>query len=151
MIESVEQQRGDRRIRRIEAGEEAALGRVLEKFKHYDGADPAPFLDDPSRLLYVADDDEELLGWAYGYELIRPEGRKAVLLYEIDVVPEAQGTGIGRELVEAMLRQAQKRGAIEMWTLTDEDNDGTKEFYAALGAEAKSQVMYTWDLGDTGR
>jgi hypothetical protein len=30
------------------------------------------------------------VGWLYAYELVRPEGRRAMLLYEVEVAAEAQ-------------------------------------------------------------
>lgn len=133
-------------VRRAKRGDAALVRSVLSRFKGYDATEPAEFLDDPRTFLLVAEDDEGLVGWLYAYELLRPEGQRATLLYEVEVLERAQGRGHGRAMVEVLLAEARARGHMKMWVLTDEDNVAAKVLYEATGAQNVSQLMYTWDL-----
>lgn len=119
---------------------------VLSRFKGYEATEPAEFLNDPRTFLLVAEDDEGLVGWLYAYELLRPEGYRTTLLYEVEVLERAQGRGHGRAMVEVLLAEARARGHMRMWVLTDEDNEAAKALYEAAGAQSVSQRMYTWEL-----
>ncbi len=119
---------------------------VLSRFKGYEASEPADFLDDPRTFLLVAEDDEGLVGWLYAYELLRPEGQRATLLYEVEVLERAQGRGHGRAMVEVLLAEARARGHMKMWVLTDEGKEAARALYEATGAQNVSQLMYTWEL-----
>jgi len=55
-------------------------------------------------------------------------------LMSIAVLPEAQGSGVGRQLVMAFLAEARQRGLVAVDLTTDAiDNDGTNRFYRGLG------------------
>ncbi len=133
-------------VRLVGAEGEDLVRRVLHRFKGYETAEPGEFLRDPRTLLLVAEDADGVVGWLYAYELVRPDGHRAMLLYEIDVAVEARGRGHGRALVEALLARARARDHFEVWVLTDSDNDAAAALYKAAGAKSSKQIMYTWDL-----
>ena len=97
-------------------------------------------------VLFVAEDDGALVGWLYACELVRPEGRHAMLVYEVEVAGEARGRGYGRALVEASLAEARARDHFEVWVLADPDNEAAEALYAATGGTRSRQVMFTWEL-----
>ncbi len=119
---------------------------VLTRFKAYPTTDPEEFLADPRTLLFVADDGGTPVGWLYAYELVRPEGRRAMLLYELEVAPEARRRGHGRALLEALLTEARARGHLRVWVLTEPDNEAAAALYAATGGAGSTRVMFTWAL-----
>ena len=86
-------------------------------------------------------------GWAYGYQLTRPDGRRALLLYDIDVAPESQRRGLGRVLFEAFVGEARSRGCFEVWLLADDDDQDAQQFYQALGGQRGDQALFTWSTG----
>ena len=133
-------------VRRAESGDDALVRSVLGRFRGCETAEPADFLDDPRTFLFVAEDDEGLVGWLYAFELVRPEGRRSMLLYEVEVFERAQARGHGRAMVDALLAEARARDHMKVWVLTDEDNDGAKALYTTTGAEGVRQLMYTWEL-----
>jgi GNAT superfamily N-acetyltransferase len=53
------------------------------------------------------------------------------LLYSIGVRASHRRRGVGRALVEEMLRWMRAEGVREVWVLAD--NPGAEEFYAACG------------------
>ena len=105
------------------------------------------FLADPSCFLFEAEDHGAVVGRLYGYELVRPDGRRAMLLYDVEVDERARRRGHGRALVEALLAAARSRGHFEMWVLTEPDNDAALALYERTGARRDADAaMLTWDL-----
>lgn len=133
-------------VRRATRTDGALVRSVLSRFKGSTADEPDGFLDDPRTFLFVAEDHQGIVGWLYAYELLRPEGRRATLLYELEVLEHARGYGHGRALVEALLDEARARGHMRMWVLTDDDNQAAKRLYAAMGANEISRLMYVWEL-----
>lgn len=130
----------------LERGDEALVGQLLSRFGGYESAEPQEFLDDPRTLLIVAMEDGEPAGWLYAYELVRPEGRRTMLLYEIEVAGEAQGRGHGRALIEALLTEARERNHFKVWVLTDSANEAAEALYSATGGGISQRVMFSWEL-----
>lgn len=133
-------------VRRVGAGDEGIVRDVLSRFKGHAHSEPEEFLADPRTLLFVALDDDRCVGWLYGYELIRPEGGMTMLIYEVEVAPDARGHGHGSSLIEALLAEARRRGHRRVWVLTDPDNEAAHAFYGSTGAEWSTQSMFTWSL-----
>ena len=131
-------------VRMLWEGDDTLAREVLARFKGR--GDPAEFLGDPRVLLFVAEERDGIVGWAYGYELIRPEGRRAMLLYEVEVATDARGRGHGRALVEAMLAEARRRGHFEMWVLAEPGDDPAEALYRSTGGDCVGQTMWTWEL-----
>jgi ribosomal protein S18 acetylase RimI-like enzyme len=133
-------------VRQLGRGDEAIVRPLLSRFKGYEATVPEEFLADPRTLLFVADDDGAVVGWLYAYELVRPEGRRAMLLYEVEVAGEARGRGHGRALVEALLVEARARDHFRVWVLADPDNEAAEALYTATGGDRSEQAMFTWKL-----
>jgi ribosomal protein S18 acetylase RimI-like enzyme len=53
----------------------------------------------------------------------------------INLLPEMQGSGWGRSMIEAMLELLAARGSIGVHLGVDADNDAAQKFYARLGFE----------------
>jgi ribosomal protein S18 acetylase RimI-like enzyme len=133
-------------LRRLGPGDEAAAGRVLEIFKSADAPVPARFLADPHTLLIVAEEESGPVGWAYGYELLRPEGWSSLFLYEIEVLPAARRRRVGSALITEMLAEARRRGCMEMWLVTERGNEEATALYESAGArrDDHDSLMFTW-------
>lgn len=136
----------DRVIRRLGPDDEATVGRLFLRFKGHRPADATEFLRDPTMLLLVAEEDGEVAGWLYAYSLTRPDGRRAMFLYELEVGVDSRRRGLGRGLLEALLAEANHRGHLKMWVLTDLDNEAAKALYQSAGGEGTQQMVYRWDL-----
>lgn len=95
-------------------------------------ADAAAYLADPGVLHWVAEADGRLVGELLCHLLRLPsrDGRE-LLLYSIGVRASDRRRGVGRALVEEMLRWMTAEGLREVWVLAD--NPGAEEFYAACG------------------
>jgi GNAT superfamily N-acetyltransferase len=71
-----------------------------------------------------------------------PPGRSGALLASIAVAPEAQGSGVGRLLVDGWLSEARRRGASLGYLTTDaEGNEAVNSFYSRRGWKVESVFL----------
>ena len=134
-------------IRRLGPDEEDLL-RAAVRLLH-DAEVPAPdlFLRDPRTHTFVAIDDGSVVGAAYGYELLRPEGRWIMLLCEIGVVEPQRRRGVGRALMDAFVAFARSKGHTKMWLFTDAGNEAARRLYEGAGGEPSETLGYWWVFG----
>jgi ribosomal protein S18 acetylase RimI-like enzyme len=75
-----------------------------------------------------------------------PLGEDVAGLFSIGVLPELQGTGAGKILVNAFLEEARKRGCERVFLTTDrDDNEPVNHFYEKLGFKVERE--YTTQEG----
>ncbi len=134
-------------IRKLEAGDEELLERALLEFTGESSAAPDMFLSDPRTYAFVALEGEDVVGWCYGYELFRPEGRWMMFLKQIDVVEERRREGIGRELLDRFVGFARSKGHAKMWLLTDAGNEAARRLYEGAGGDPTEKLGYWWVFG----
>jgi GNAT superfamily N-acetyltransferase len=126
-------------------GDEALLARAIRTFRDLDAAAPDLFLQDPRTHAFVARDGDEVIGWCYGYELLRPEGRWMMLLQRIEVVPERRREGAGRQLLEAFVALAHAKGHHSMWLYVDAGSGAAHRLYErADGANEKLGSLWVF-------
>ncbi|RPI21831.1 MAG: GNAT family N-acetyltransferase, partial [Actinobacteria bacterium] len=80
------------------------------------------FLGDAHGFAFAAEEGGAAVGFAYGHLLDRPDGRRAVLLYEVEVDPAHRRRGIATALVAAVLQHGALSDAFEVWVLADPEN-----------------------------
>lgn len=112
-----------------------------------------PVLKKPSTILRVAR--------AVSHPSDNPIGDDVAGLFSIGVLPELQGTGAGKILVQAFLDEAKQRGCKRVFLTTDRDNNNSvNSFYEKLGFEIERQYVtpegrrmneYWIPLSDKGR
>ena len=138
-------------IRQLAAGDEQLLQEVCRRFKQRvpSDAETVAFLATEWAAAFVALEDDEPAGFAYGYVLPRIDGARSVFFYELEVAPAARRAGLGRALAEEMRRLAESAGAVKMWVQTDEANEAAKRTYASAGAtRAGEDVLFEWRFTD---
>jgi len=71
-----------------------------------------------------------------------PIGDDVAGLFSIGVLPELQGTGAGKRLVQAFLDEANRRRCKRVFLTTDrDDNEAVNVFYAKLGFSIERQYV----------
>jgi ribosomal protein S18 acetylase RimI-like enzyme len=133
-------------IRRLGPGDEDVLALIAHEAPDFDLAgrtssesplaqkDAAAYLADPGVLHWVAEDAGRVVGEILCHLLRLPSGDgRELLLYSIGVRARDRRHGIGKALVQEMLRWARDAGVPEVWVLAD--NPGAEAFYAACGFE----------------
>jgi GNAT superfamily N-acetyltransferase len=133
-------------IRRLGPGDEPILTLLAEQAPEFDLAgrsspdrplsatEAAAYLSDPGALHWVAEEDGLVVGELLCHPLPLPfgEGRE-LLLYSIGVRTSHRRRGVGKVLVDEMIRWMNDAGIPEVWVLAD--NPGAEAFYAACGFE----------------
>lgn len=69
---------------------------------------------------------------------------------ELFVLPEARRHGVGRALVQEMLRRLQDEGAAEIRLLTGAQNLRAQRLYEKCGFRAVDERCYEWEPGENG-
>jgi ribosomal protein S18 acetylase RimI-like enzyme len=124
------------------------LAEAARIFKQAPANGAARFLDDPTAIAFVAMEDGEIVGWAWGYRQVRPDGRDQVLLYEIETAAAWRRRGIGTRLLRAVLDLARDEGFARVWLCTNEGNVAAVALYEAADGQRfhTDDVVYRWDL-----
>jgi len=137
-------------IKRLGPGDDALAEEACRLFGASGDLDPSAFLNRPETVLLVAMQDDAVIGWVYGHELVHPDGEGTMLLYALDVDESHRRQGFGHELVAGFVDQARGRGCTEVWVLTDDGNEAGVATYRSAGGvrDAVDQVMFTWRLRD---
>lgn len=79
---------------------------------------------------------------AVSHPSINPIGDDVAGLFSIGVLPELQGKGTGKKLVQSFLDEAKQRGCKRVFLTTDRDNnDSVNSFYEKLGFEIERQYV----------
>jgi len=147
-----------RHIRIADRTDADAIGRLLYAFnREFDEPTPEPpalaermrqLLDDGDTLVLLAGDGPDGLAvlrfrasiWSAGLECY---------LAELYITPARRGQGLGRELMEAVLRAARERGADTMDIGVDEPDVAARRLYESLGFSNRSggdgPLMYVYE------
>ena len=102
------------------------------------------FLSDPRCHAFVAVDDGRPIGFAYGNEMLRPEGFWVVVLQRLEVIEPARASGVGRELLDAFVAFARSKDHRAMWLSTDAGPDAARRIYPSAGGERSDAGTYWW-------
>lgn len=89
----------------------------------------------------------EVVGWCWGYHLVRPDGRSKVYLHELEVIPAARRKGHGRRLLDEMLSLARRHGAEKLFLITEHSNQPARqlyESYRALVLDDGGSIVHWW-------
>jgi GNAT superfamily N-acetyltransferase len=110
------------------------------------------FLRDPRHHLTVAIDDAAIVGFASGVHYVHPDKAPQMFINEVGIAPTHRGRGIGRAVLNALIRRARDLNCSEAWVLTCRENPSAMRMYASLGGreEANTPVMFTFPLGTDG-
>ena len=91
-------------------------------------------------------DDEKAIGFAYGYVLNEPDGRKSFYLHAIDILAGYQNLGYGTELVRFVQAHSKNLGCRKMFLITNTGNVSACRCYEKAGgiSAAADVVMYEY-------
>ncbi len=123
------------RIRILETGDEALLAAACRIHLDEDVAHErrALLLADPAFVAVAALDEAGApIGLVYGHELNRPI-QTDLLIYSVDVGEAHRGRGVGKAMIQALVRLGEARGWGEMWVLTNASNTAAMRLYESSG------------------
>ena len=104
------------------------------------------FLIEKNAYGYIAVDDGKAIGFAYGYVLNEPDGRKTFYLHAIDIMTGYQNLGYGTELVRFVYAHSKSLGCRKMFLMTNTGNVSACRCYEKAGgtSAAADVVMYEY-------
>lgn len=108
----------------------------------------ANFVTDPDCVFVVAYHDQRLVGMASAVRLVKPyEKFRWLYIDEVDVVADFRRQGVGRAMMDELLRIAKAEGCAEAWLGTEEDNEPAKNLYRSVQrVQTESFVGFTYPL-----
>ena len=112
----------------------------------YDETVLKAFLNEKNAYGYIAADDGKAIGFAYGYVLNEPDGRKTFYLHAIDIMTGYQNLGYGTELVRFVYAHSKSLGCRKMFLMTNTGNVSACRCYEKAGgiSAAADVVMYEY-------
>jgi ribosomal protein S18 acetylase RimI-like enzyme len=134
-------------IRLLERQDAGVLDRVAPGVFDND-VDPrwtAEFFADPRHHLAVAIEEGVVVGMASGVHYVHPDKAPQLFINEVGIAPTHQGRGLGRQLVDLLVRLAGELECTEAWVLTDRTNVVAQHLYERAGAATPPDpcIMYT--------
>jgi len=107
-------------------------------------------LEDPDKAVLVADDDGDVIGYAYaaieGYDYMALRG-PAGILHDIIVDPQHRNRGVGHLLLDAALAFFRSRHVPRVVLLTAEQNQAAQRLFASIGFR-RTMIEMTRELDD---
>ena len=112
----------------------------------YDEILLSTFLAEKNAFGYVAKEEGNIIGFAYGYVLVRPDGIKDFYLHAIDIMEEYQGHGYGTKLVKYIDSHSKSIGCRKMFLITNKSNISACRCYEKAGGitTADDEIVYSY-------
>lgn len=106
------------------------------------------FYDDKNTIGFIVKIDNKIVGFAYGYDIIHPDGKHAYFIYSIGMLPEYQDKGYGTKLLSFIKEYVSQNGFFEMFVLTDKGNTRACHVYEKLGGknDYEDEICYVYNL-----
>ena len=104
------------------------------------------FLEAENTYGYVAKENDIIVGFAYGYVLIRPDGIKDFYLHAIDIMESHQKHGYGTELMKYINTHSKSIGCRKMFLITNKGNVSACRCYEKAGGISTSNddIVYVY-------
>jgi ribosomal protein S18 acetylase RimI-like enzyme len=101
----------------------------------------AEFFADSRHHLAVALEEQVVVGMASGVHYVHPDKPPELFVNEVGVAPTHQNRGIGRQVLQTLLRHGHSLGCKEAWLGTELSNTAARRMYAAAGGEEEAEAM----------
>ncbi len=106
------------------------------------------FIDENNNFGFIAKTNNKIVGFAFGYILLKPDGRKSFYLHAIDVIPEYQSKGYGTGLISFARDYAKTIKCYKMFLITNRSNISACKCYEKAGGinKADDEIVYVYDF-----
>lgn len=113
-----------------------------------DGHHGAEFLRDRRHHLTVALDKDVVVGFASGVTYIHPDKPVELWLNEVAVASSHRKQGVGKRVLDILLKFGRAVGYRAAWVLTDRSNTAAMKLYESVGGTEVpgDTVMYSFAL-----
>jgi GNAT superfamily N-acetyltransferase len=106
------------------------------------------FINDKNAFGFVAKEENKIVGFAYAYTLLRPDGKIMFYLHSIGMLSNYQNKGYGSQLLEFIKEYSSKQiGCSELFVITDKGNSRACHVYEKLGGKNNydDEIVYVYD------
>ena len=112
----------------------------------YDEAYLEEFLAEKNAFGYVANEKDTIVGFAFGYVLVKPDGRRDFYLHSIDIMEEYQKHGYGTELMKYIVTHTKSIGCGKLFLITNKSNVSACRCYEKAGgiSKADDDIVYVY-------
>lgn len=103
------------------------------------------FIEEKNAYGFIAKENNAIVGFAYGYVLVRPDGQKDFYLHAIDIMENYQKHGYGTELMKYINAHSQSIGCRKLFLITNKSNSSACRCYEKAGCISKSidDIVYS--------
>ena len=105
------------------------------------------FLEDPRHHIVVALVDSIVIGFASAVHYIHPDKPPELWINEVGVAPAHQGKGVGKAIMNELLRMGKQLGCATAWVLTDKNNTAANGLYKSVGGRISNEEMVMYGFG----
>lgn len=105
------------------------------------------FLSDPKNYMFISEHNNEMTGFAYGYELQRFDGRKNMMyMHQVEVLPAHRKKGIGKQLMEHFIKACNQNDCERLFLITNKSNLPAVTLYNSVGGKTHhdDDILYTF-------
>ena len=104
------------------------------------------FMNDKNVYGFIARDENKIVGFAYGYTLLRPDGKQDFYLHAIDIMADFQGNGYGTELMNYIKVYVKEISCRKMFLITNKSNISACKCYEKAGGinNADDEIIYVY-------
>lgn len=105
------------------------------------------FIDTPNAYGFAAKTEGRIIGFAYAYRLVRPDGKSMFYLHSIGMLPQYRNSGYGTQLLSYIKEYSRSIGCSEMFVITDKGNPAACHVYEKLGGKSdhENEIVYVYD------
>lgn len=101
------------------------------------------FLEDKNNYGFIAKEENKIIGFIYGYSLLKPNGKYMFYVHSVGVLPNYQGKGIGKELFKYMVEYLEnEKKSYKYFLLTAEDNIIAQKLYRNHSTKECLQIYF---------
>ncbi len=108
------------------------------------------FLADPRHHIVVALVDNVVIGFASAVHYIHPDKPPELWINEVGVAESHQGKGIGKAIMNEMLKLGKRFNCVNAWVLTDKNNTAANGLYKSVGGNFSDEetVLYEFRINE---
>jgi ribosomal protein S18 acetylase RimI-like enzyme len=108
----------------------------------------AAFVSDPRHLMFLAIEQELVVGMISGVEYFHPDKPSQMWINEVGVAATHRRRGLGGRLLVALVDAARRRGCAYAWLGTEQSNVVAQACFRSVpgGKTAQPFLLYEWDL-----
>ena len=134
-------------IRPVTSASLELLGNVADEVfdEPVDPVRVARYAAAPGHFMLVALEGEQVIGQIAAVIHYHPDKPTELYIDELGVTPSSQRQGIGRSLLQAMLKIGREQGCEEVWVGTEPDNFPANRLYERY-AQGEPFLMYVWNV-----